>query len=252
MRLAFGETARFLDSIKGFEAYVVKSFYPREAVAAFRDFVVEHRRRSAPSWHPCLDGLPDYHRINDEYPQSYVRGRLHGHYFHRWNENRDVFGLFKEIFVLKNHLTGAAPDAYYENVPSDMVISRVVVHQYPRGGGYLEEHLDPVNPFALIQTIVQASTPGADYSEGGLYVKRRVGDEPVFLDPYTDVGDLMVASPDIVHGVAPVDPREALDWSSEGGRWIIIPAIIRSDYNMDPETKPKNLRALSASVKKDD
>jgi hypothetical protein len=236
---AFGETDEFMRSIDANEAYVVKSFYPRDEILEFRRFAQEFAASQEPSWHPCLDGVPDYHRINDEYEKSWVKARMHSFYFHCFNEHAHLFDRFKEIFELKNHLAGEPRDAYYDTIPSDGVISRVVSHQYPRGGGYLAEHIDPKNPFALIQTIVQASDVGTDFDEGGLYFRVDEDSEAVLVDPHSEVGDLLVLSPGVRHGVAAIDPDEDIDWGLERGRWMILPVVIRSDYDMDPETKPK-------------
>jgi hypothetical protein len=239
--LVYRRKEEFLTSIRRCDVYIVRSYYGREKVLAFNKFLKKIRHASEPSWHPCLDGCPDYHRINDEYPKSYVRARMHSYYFHRWNPNRGVFQDFKEVFEIKNVLTGTDKDAHYDNVPSDGVISRVVSHRYPRGGGYLAEHVDPVNPFSLIQTIIQASDHGVDYQQGGLYIRETETSEPIFLDAYTTMGDMIIASPDVRHAVAPIDPNIPLDWSKEDGRRMILPVIIRSDYNMDPKTKPRSV-----------
>jgi hypothetical protein len=239
--LVYRRQEEFLASIRRYDVYIVRSYYGREKVLAFNEFLRTIRDASEPSWHACLDGCPDYHRINDEYPKSYVRARMHSYYFHRWNSNRDVFQDFKEVFEIKNALTGTDKDAYYDNVPSDGVISRIVSHQYPRGGGYLAEHIDPVNPFSLIQTIIQSSDHGVDYQQGGLYIRETQTAEPVFLDPYTRMGDMVVASPSLRHAVAPIDPDITLDWSKDDGRRMILLVVIRSDYNMDPQTKPRSV-----------
>ena len=231
----------FLESIRRFEGYVVKQFFPQEGILRFRRFLESFSNRSAPSWHPCLDGCPDYHRIHDEYPQAYVKSKMHGYYFHRWNENRSVFDPFKEIFEIKNRLAGADKEAHYEAIPSQGVISRVVSHQYPRGGGYQAEHVDPASPFALIQTILQASRIGEDFRSGGLFFRRSKEEEPIWVDRHTQMGDLIVLSPDVQHGVAPIDSEENLDWSRTDGRWIILPVIIRSDYAADPSLKPQQV-----------
>src|SRR6266540_231470 len=189
LTFAHEETSEFMQSIDANEAYVVKGFYPREQVLAFRRFVEDFARASEPSWHPCLDGVPDYHRINDEYPKSWVKARMHSYYFHRWNEHRDLFSDFKEIFELKNYLEQVDKDAHYDAIPSHGVISRIVSHQYPRGGGYLAEHIDPANPFALIQTIIQAADYGKDFETGGLYIRLSAESGPILLDPLTEMGD---------------------------------------------------------------
>jgi hypothetical protein len=229
----------FLESIRGFDAYVVKRFYPPERMVEFREFLWGFSQSQPPSWHPCLEGCPDYHRINDEYPHSYVRSRMHGFYFHRWNANRRIFEQFKDLFTIKNRLAGKTKDAYWDTLPSDGVISRITIHQYPKGGGYQVEHMDPTSPFALIQTILQASCPGEDFQTGGLYFRKHEGGEIHRMDLLTQTGDLIVLSPQIRHGVAPIDPGEKLDWSRPDGRWIILPVIIRSDYTTDPRAKPR-------------
>jgi hypothetical protein len=232
-------TDDFMDAIGRNEVFIVRGFYPPERIAEFRAMLSDFRSGSEPSWHPCLDGVPDYHRINDEYPGSWVKARMHSFYFHRFNRRERLFDQFREIFDLKNYLAGEEPGTYLETIPSDEIISRVVSHQYPRGGGYLAEHVDPTSRFAKLQTIIQASTPGSDFHDGGLYLRPEDGGDAVMVDPHSAPGDLMVLSPDVQHGVAPVDPDAELDWADEGGRWMILPIIIRSDYNMDPETKPK-------------
>ena len=239
LELAYDDTDAFMRSIDDNTVYVVKRFYDRDRVLRFREFANRFRAASDPSWHPCLDDCPDYHRVNDEYPKSWVKARMRSFFFHRWNEHRDLFDQFKDVFELKNHLAGEDKDSYYDTVPSDEVISRIVSHQYPRGGGYLAEHMDPESPFALIQTIVQGSDYGRDYDSGGLYMREDEDSEPLWIDPHSEPGDLLVLSPGVRHGVAPIDPDRELDWEREDGRWMILPVVIRSDVNMDPATKPK-------------
>lgn len=241
LEFAYGSTAEFMKSIANHDVYIVKEFYTRERVTDFKAFAKRFAESQPPSWHPCFDGLPDYHRINDEYEGSWVKARMHGFYLHAFNENKTVLDGFKDILQLKNHLRNAPPDADYDSLPSSGLISRLVSQHYPRGGGYLSEHVDPHSPFALIQTIVQASTPGVDYERGGLFMRTSESAPPIFLDEYTDVGDLFVLATDVRHGVAPIDPTKPLDWSLDTGRWMILPIVIRSDYTMDPALKPRQV-----------
>lgn len=237
---AYRDTDKFMASIDAGDAYVVKAFYPRALIDSYRDFLREWAKREQPSWHPCLDGLPDYHRINDEYPESWVKARMHSFYIHRFNANRAWFEPFKDILELKNHLRKAPPDADYDTIPSSGVISRITSHHYPVGGGYLAPHIDPHSDFALVQTIVQASQIGKDFDQGGLYY-RPSPEQTIYLDARSEPGDLFVLTPGAEHGVETIDPEKDLDWSLEHGRWMILPVVIRSDYNMDPATKPRQV-----------
>jgi hypothetical protein len=135
------------------------------------------------------------------------------------------------VFAVKNSLAGLSSDAFLRNKPSDGPIARVVMHHYPVGGGYQAEHIDPVSPFARIQTIVMASRLGSDYQDGGLYVRERAGAEPVRIDPHAGVGDMVVLSPGVQHGVAPVDAHREYGWTENSGRWMAMPIIIHSDVD---------------------
>jgi hypothetical protein len=86
-----------------------------------------------------------------------------------------------------------------------------------------------------------ATTHGKDYKKGGLFIREAGKNEVTMLDCFGEAGDLFVLSPHVPHGVAPIDPDEPLNWEKTGGRWMITPMIIRSDYNQDPNTKPKEL-----------
>jgi hypothetical protein len=238
---AFHETDAFLEAIDGGAVYVVDGFRSREAILRFRALARDFAAAEPPSWHPCLDGVPDYHRVVDEYPGAWVKARMHAFYFHAFNGGRGLFEEFRDVFRIKCHLAGEPDGAYLDAVPSDGVIARVVSNQYPRGGGYLAEHRDPTSRFARVQTIVQASDPGEDFQAGGLYVRDEDGDEPVPIDPHSRMGDLLVLSPDVRHGVAHVDPEADLDWAREDGRWMILPILLRSDHGAGTDDKPQQV-----------
>ncbi len=231
-------TALFLRRLDD-EAIIVRHFMPESAIDAIKANCIKFSNQQASSWHPCLDGCPDYHRIHDQYPKAHVKSTQHAYYYHPWNQNGDLFNNFLSIFHLKCKLSGGRlqQQNVLFNTPSNGPIARVLVHQYPRGGGGQEEHIDPVAPFAKVQTIIQASVPGVDYKKGGLYINHdKYG--LINIDKLTRKGDLILASPGVRHGVAKVDPETSLDWTSPEGRWIIMPIIIYSDLVTGANTKP--------------
>jgi hypothetical protein len=233
------------DRIENNEVFIVRGFMDEDLVDRFKGFCLDFSRDRDASWHPCLDGCPDYHRIHDNYAGAYVPSVQHGYYFHSWNEHfskLNSFAGFGEVFDLKRNTGGLNDDSFMTNLPSQGPVARLVCHQYPRGGGGQSEHIDPVSPFAKVQTIIQASQPGVDYQIGGLYIN-----DPdlgiVNLDPLTRKGDLILASPGVRHGVAPIDPDEPIDWGRADGRWIIMPIIIHSDHVKDPSVRPMKTAA---------
>jgi hypothetical protein len=218
--------------------YIVRGYVGGDLVDEIKDFCTNFAKKNEDSWHPCVDGIPDYHRIHNNYPKAYVKSIQHAYYYHAWNQNKKIFKLFKSLFDLKVALSQEDIDVedYFKNIPSQGPIARVVVHQYPRGGGGQEEHVDPTSSFARVQTIIQASSRG-DYKEGGFYVRSEEFGV-INIDPLTQKGDLILASPKIRHGVAPIDSEELLDWGDPLGRWIIMPIIINSDLVDGVDTKP--------------
>ena len=93
----------------------------------------------------------------------------------------------------------------------------------------------------ILQTLVAASQYGQDFREGGLYAKESPDGENNYIDPYTEPGDLMLMSPSIHHGVAPVDPEEQYDWRSDSGRWIVMPILLYSDYEGMSVVRPRGV-----------
>lgn len=232
----------FLEQIHAPEIFVVRQFYPSERILELRNRVFQSGLQSEPSWHPLLDDCPDYHRLHDNYPKAYVKAKMHAFYFHGWYEhNHALFDEFSEIFDIKCFLGGFAKGSFLRAKPSAGVVSRVNLQNYPVGGGYLAEHIDPNSNFALVQTLVQGSRTGTDFEQGGLYARRDFNSEKLYLDPLTEPGDLMVLSPAIPHGVAPVDPDKDYAWRENAGKWTILPIIVASDYPSTEHKKPREV-----------
>lgn len=235
------KTSTFISEIDS-NIYIVRGLYSSELVDKIKTYCLSFAQSNKASWHSCVDGCPDYHRLHHNYPGAYVSSIQHAYYFHPWNGNKELFDIFLSLFELKAKLASRANTAtsYLNNIPSDGPIGRILVHQYPWGGGGQEEHIDPVSPYAKIQTIIQASNPNQDFTEGGLYVNSPIFGK-IYLDGLSQKGDLIVMSPGIRHGVAPINPEAELNWSRLDGRWIIMPIIINSDVILDADNKPKRL-----------
>ncbi|QJR81847.1 hypothetical protein CA267_014305 [Alteromonas pelagimontana] len=230
----------FLSSLKE-NVYIVKQMFSPDTINFVKSQCEQLEKLNPASWNPCVDHCPDYHRKHYNYPKAYVKSIQHAYYFHRWNGNCQLFSTFYRIFEWKAKLAeSSSAETYLSHVPSDGPIARIVVHHYPKGGGGQEEHIDPESPYARIQTIVQASVPGRDFSQGGLYINSETTGK-AYLDGLTIQGDLIVMSPAIKHGVESIHSEQSLDWESKEGRWIIMPIIINSDVNPDEYGKPQGL-----------
>lgn len=222
---------------------VVKSYMSPHSVMSIRNYCFYLSLITDPAWHPLMDSCPDYHRIHENFPKAHVRSVQHGFYFHTWNQNfRNFIKIdeIAEIFSLKARLSGLDAGAFLNGQASMGPVARLVVHQYPSGGGGQDEHIDPVQSFARIQTIIQASQPGVDYQIGGLYARDSDGAR-ISIDEATSIGDLIVMSPGVKHGVDPVDPKDEINWQLASGRWIILPIILHSDHFTGSVDRPRKV-----------
>ena len=233
----------FLKRILETEVFIVKRFYDPKTILDMRSKIFESGLKTDPSWHPLFDGCPDYHRLHENYAQAHVKSRMHGFYFHGWPEkNAELFSYFGEIFELKCLLAGGLnASEFIRQIPSDGVIARVNFQNYPSGGGCISEHVDPKSNYALIQRLVQGSNHNQDFKEGGLYARKDLQSEKVYLDQHTEAGDLMILSPAIPHGVDPIDPQAVYDWRQNSGKWTILPLFVSSDYPSSENQKPKEI-----------
>jgi hypothetical protein len=234
---------QFLSRINNSEIFIVKNFFDKEFCLQLRDETFNWGLFEGSSWHPFKDGCPDYHRLHDNYPNAYVKQKFHGFYRHNYYiKNNQIFNDFGEIFKLKNFLAGFEDYEFMNNIPSNGILPRFNVHHYPKGGGYQAEHIDPNGPFAQIQTLVIASQFGKDFHQGGVFARKGEDDDVKFyLDQFTEVGDLLVLSPAIPHGVEEIDPGLVYSPDTNNGRWVFLPLFLFSDYPNEFNVKPKEI-----------
>jgi len=236
----FNDKEGFLEKLKTPEALIIREFYPSEKIHELRNLCFDRGITSESTWHPLKEGCPDYHRLHDNYPGAYVKQKFHAFYHHGYlKENEELFQYFSEIFELKNYLS----DAVYstKGLPLEKLVARINVHHYPVGGGYQAEHIDPARDFARIQTLICGSKKGVDFQNGGVFGRMEKGGTKYYLDDYLEPGDLLIISPDIHHGVDPIDPNEPYSWNKNSGRWMILPLFVTSDYNWEDNIKPKQV-----------
>ena len=94
----------------------------------------------------------------------------------------------------------------------------------------LHRHSDPVGYHQLVVPTIVMSNRGEDFEHGGLFVEREDGSR-VDIDDVAEIGDAVYFHAETIHGVAPVDPKESLDWLSFKGRWMGLIAVNRLHEN---------------------
>ena len=181
-----------------------------------------------------LDKCPNFHRIIDhEIATKYsIYAIKHSFYFYNWNikSNEEKF-LKDEVYSnwsYIKYLSGLEKNEYEQNIPSDLIVDRLQIVNYPSGGGELRDHTDPIKNIRVVNGII-LSKYGEDFNQGGFYFKDDKNNK-LNIENKLDVGDSVSFYGSIVHGVDKIDPNDNLDWSLEKGRWFLGMYSNESDH----------------------
>lgn len=215
--LSDGEIAALVSSGK---VVVLKRVFEPAAMISFRRAVANWCAQTAAYPHgvaPSTTPTLNYHRIDDGKIVSALP-----HIFHQVCFN-DADALDGELGEQTRWVIGAMKDLQNRVAGTSFDFSlaglRTKVLRYPDGGGYLAEHLHPLEP-QRIGLILSLSRIGEDFVEGGTTFRTPLG----FVDTnqYHDIGDIIIFRYDLAHGVKPVDAHRKLDWNSESGKWTVL------------------------------
>ena len=234
--------SEFIGSIYAGDLWVVERTLSAEQVAAIKHTTLSFRSDRPESNPKVVEGCDHFHVAFDGSsapPGGYVAAD-HSSYFFRWNG--DAFGLFgmvDDVWGLGKILSGRAPDQYRVNTPKDLFVDRIQIIQYPAGIGQITTHIDPFITMKLNLGIFM-TTYGVEYQHGGFFISSGA-EQPTLLDPQIGAGDMVLWFPNLVHGVETVDPDEAVDWNSPGGRWYLHLNTIESGLVKDRHVARREL-----------
>ena len=224
-------TAEIGDALRARRAFIIRNVIPPGILAKIVDYLKTVGRHSLPTYEPLLEGCRDFHRLSRADPRNYVISVAHQFAFHSWNQNVfDLFAIVRPVFVMRNLFSGFAAEQFLANTPRDPYVARIAFLHYPRGGGMMAAHADPVGEHQLTVPVLQLSEPGTEYAAGGAFVIGPDG-ETVDVEARMHAGDVFFMNGEVTHGVAPVDPGVPLDWLSFQGRWVMLAAVIKTLAN---------------------
>jgi hypothetical protein len=214
-----------LDRLAGEDICIVRNVVTPLDVQQMVGYLIGVGRGSLPNWEPIVARCPNHHRVNQWDERSYVKACFHQFSFFPWNH--DVFNFFqrfRHVFALRNLLAGAEPGAYLGQEPQGGCTARLSFQFYPRGGGAMNAHIDPSGPHQAVVPTLTLSALGTDFREGGAFMRNSKGDV-IWIERYAKPGDVVLFSPRLVHGVAPIDPDATTNWPAFEGRWMAIFAV---------------------------
>ena len=216
------------------EAIILKNAIPADKVDKLKQLALAFEAANPESHNKIVLNCPDWHEINDT--AGDIEGGYtvldHSYYFFRWNEGCDeIFSIIAPYWELDKIFNGYLPDSFETNLPTDGLVDRIQIINYPRGGGHISTHTDPdVCMRALFG--IYLSSPGTDYNAGGFYILNGSG-EPEMLENGINCGDIVCWYANLPHGVKPVDQGEITDFSSHDGRWFMAINTVHSHLVKD-------------------
>jgi hypothetical protein len=215
------------DDIAAGDIYIARRQFDEAVLQDIRAYLESVGRGSLPNYAPIEGGAPNFHRMNRNDSRAYVQGCFHQFVFFPWNQDPfDLFNVCAPVFHMKNRLSGLSAEKFLGNQPEDGCTARLAFQVYPRGGGFLDRHADPVDHHQLTVPIMQMSRKGTDFHTGGLFVQLADGRDLV-IDDVAEPGDVVYFNAACPHGVEPIDPDAPLRWTTFAGRWMLLFAVNR-------------------------
>jgi hypothetical protein len=233
----------YTERIRNNEIFVLRNAFSVTEVSDWVAYLTQVGRNSLANYQAIQRGAPNFHRISEWDPRSHVGACFHQFSFFPWNS--DVFGLFqrtRKVFELKNLLSGNDSEQFLRAPESDRIVPRISFQFYPRGGGGLRMHSDPVSAYQLTVPTLTMSQKGEDFTHGGAYVVR--DGEKICTDDFTRPGDIVFFNASLSHGVDEIDPDVERRWLDFNGRWILLFAL----NDVGPENSRLNAVQIQAET----
>jgi hypothetical protein len=209
------------------DIYIARRQFDAALLQEIRGYLEGVGRGSLPNYASIQAGAPNFHRMNRNDSRAYVPGCFHQFVFFPWNQDPfDLFTLCAPIYHMKNRLSGLPADSFLSLAPQDGCTARIAFQVYPRGGGFLARHADPVDYHQLTVPIMQMTRKGVDFQSGGLFVQMADGRDLV-IDDLAEPGDVVYFNAACPHGVAAIDPDAPMKWTTFAGRWMMLFAVNR-------------------------
>ena len=208
--LSVDKIAKLVD--KG-DVVVVRRFLPFDHLKSLVDEIYGSFEGVEPKLMDLRWGCENHWRIDDNPPKSSIPKAQSVYITFHWNEGLEQTQLAGRMLGrLRNRIAGLNKDFGFR--PDDDHIAMSVYQHYPCGGGFIGEHVDPVEPQ---KCVINLNLPG-QFESGGLFFFRH--GQKIPAEHLSDTGDLVIFKPDMCHGVDDIDPEKSpLDYYAITGRW---------------------------------
>lgn len=204
------------------EVVVIRGAFDPEMLLTIKNEVFSFGQDASEKNHQNAANVTNFHRIDDNHPAMAVQ-RI-AHFFRYSYVNSDetsIFNVIHPLNILRNQLAELPEDYTFYNDDSGYLSQPAVLH-YPSGGGYMQAHVDPLEP-QKVEMVCSFSERGKDFQTGGLsiYSDKEWHD----VENYIKFGDICIFRPDVPHRVEPIDPSKEKNFNDIGGRWTVFSPI---------------------------
>ena len=170
-------------------------------------------------------------------------------------ESKEEIGLSELIQPIFNNvilLNNQKINEILKKTPIDGFVQRFHLINYPPNSGQISLHIDPLN-ISQVNSGIYLTELGLDYKGGGFYVLNDK-DEKVELDKHFHIGDMVLFSPGLRHGVSAVEPMDSpiLSGGQAGPHKIqgigagFVPEILNTDM-IDEVIRVTNDQAINTA-----
>lgn len=223
---------QILDNISNGTVLILKNSIDAKYLDKHIDILNNSQNSREPISPKIVDGIKNGYYISENLSNEGYKTVDKSFYFFAWNN--DETGLFDKIYHIYKPLkilNGLKEDELSKNIPSDGIIERLHIINYPVGRGLISKHYDPAN-VSIINFGIYGTEYGVDYDEGGFFVENDNG-QKINIDKEIKKTDLVLFFPGMIHGVDPITLKYKLDKKNCHGRWFFNLNIVQSHHNKD-------------------
>ncbi len=222
---------------------VIKNFIPIQEINDCKKIIknnflqLNDRIRQKGEYHKVMT---NYQRLCVGYGESPASGEIRNSRLFRILFNptfeKNIYGMrdiFKKLIVLRNLLYGIN-EKYCLEEPEGGVFSCSRIHQFPKGGGFLQLHRDKdaetssknAGLSTYLNPLIIFDKKGEDFKTGGGIIK--YNDEIIFYEDTLEPGDLVIYNGKTEHGVYNIDQEEILNLKNFNGRSSILASLFKT------------------------
>ena len=227
------EDAVLIDALGEGRIVILKGAFAPDVMIELRGAAM-HWARDQPEFpdgrSPDETPLLNYHRYDDgTHPSAFP------HVFHQYGLNAlsELPAYFRDPATT---VTAALTNLQNRVAQTDWDVSaeglRTKILHYPRGGGFLTEHVHQLEPQRV--GLILSLSP-VDAWGGGTTFKTPAGMVDTTDDH--DIGDVVMFRYDLPHAVPAVDPSVPVDWNADTGKWSVV-LELRDNFRQSRPVRP--------------